>query len=269
MKYLSLKEIQTAEKELLEKFSTFCEANDIKYFVYGGTLLGTIRHKGFIPWDDDIDIIMPRPDYRKFIERIHKKSLGKNIRVSIPGLEKKTLFPFIKIYNETIGLESINGIDRKLWIDIFPVDGIKIPPLKELKKTVFLRRIYTAKRRQAMRVDDSNLSHLIIALKWIRRIPLYLIPLNFYAKVFINYCQKQEYESSEYVCDTVWAKHQGNILKKEWLEETIKMPFEDMEVNVFGGYKHYLENRYGKDYMKIPPKDKRQTHHIKAYRIDK
>jgi lipopolysaccharide cholinephosphotransferase len=271
-KYLTTKELQQGELEILKWLDEVCQKNNLQYFVYGGTLLGTIRHHGFIPWDDDIDTIMPRPDYEKLIRILKTYSLNNpNIKAESPEISESADFPFLKIFDTNIKFDKANNIidATNAWIDVFPVDGIKSPTKKELKKIIFLRKILNSRRAQIRNIVNSDFSKAKKILHRARRIPLRIIPFKKYMKFFVKKCKSTKFQDSEYVCDAVWAKHPGNILKKEWLDKTIRMPFEDIEVNVFGGYKHYLENRYGKDYMKLPPKEKQITHGIKAYKIDK
>lgn len=271
-KYLTAKELQQCELEILKWLDEICRKNDLHYFVYGGTLLGAIRHRGFIPWDDDIDTIMPRPDYEKLIKILKTYNLNSlNLKAESPEISESADFPFLKIFNMNIKFDKADNIidATNAWIDVFPVDGIKNPVRKNLKKISFLRKILNSRRAQTRNIVNSNFSKTQKIFHRVRRIPLRVIPFKKYMQFFIKRCKSTKFQDSEYVCDTVWAKHPGNILKKEWLNETIRMPFEDIEVNVFGGYKHYLENRYGKDYMKLPPKEKQITHGIKAYKIDK
>lgn len=263
---LSIREIQLAELAILKQSVQFFEKNHLSYWLYGGTLLGAIRHQGFIPWDDDIDIIMPRPDYEKLLN-IMKNTQNKIGPFELHAVELENsnhLCP--KIIDERINIEQEGHVEKNLWIDIFPLDGLPdskperyLRKISRYKNTFYMRALsyeHQIYPKSIIKKEISQLRRLLNLDKTIKK-------LNKMAKKF-------SYEDAKtYVCDTVWAVHPGNILKKEWLDTTIKMPFEDTEVNVFGGYKYYLENRYGKDYMKIPPEDKRETHHIRAYRIDK
>ena len=124
MKSLTLKEIQKIEFEILKEFAQFCAKHNLKYYLAGGTLLGAIRHKGFIPWDDDIDVCMPRKDYMYFINNFdewnRKLKVKCNYKSNIDA-------PFAKIVNlDTIIYSKYanNNIDTNICIDIFPVDGL-------------------------------------------------------------------------------------------------------------------------------------------------
>lgn len=108
--------------ETLCEFHDFCEENDLEYFLIGGTLLGAVRHKGFIPWDDDIDVIMPRSDYDKFIELANK--LDHPLRLRVSKYEEDYRYPFMKLTNEKIVVEESGSKPFRtgIWIDIFPLD---------------------------------------------------------------------------------------------------------------------------------------------------
>ena len=127
MKKLNLYDIKTLELDLLINFDKFCKENNLIYFIAYGTLLGAIRHGGFIPWDDDIDIQMPRTDYEKFL------TLRDKYESSFYGNVIKTLgdkgypFPFTKIENKnTLVIEHkmTTKIKTGVWVDIFPMDGL-------------------------------------------------------------------------------------------------------------------------------------------------
>ena len=97
MKDISNAEIKNIQLEILVQFRDYCEANNLQYFLYAGTLLGAIRHQGFIPWDDDIDVVMPRPDYEKFFQLSMKKPIGKYLQTNHYSIRKHYNAPFIKL----------------------------------------------------------------------------------------------------------------------------------------------------------------------------
>ena len=124
-KELSLREIQLTELKILSVFSDFCNEHGLIYSLVGGTLLGAVRHKGFIPWDDDIDVGMPRPDYEKFIEMIEANGdlLNENIKV-ITDRGKNAILPYLKIVDKRIEISpKCNEKSNNIWIDVFPYDG--------------------------------------------------------------------------------------------------------------------------------------------------
>ena len=143
---LDLQEIHKYEVDLLKIFVEICEENNLKYYFAGGSLLGAIRHKGFIPWDDDIDILMPRPDYMKFQEIDIKKYCPKNVKRASYELGNLN-YPFCKLFNMDIHIDKeyiFDSTETNLWIDILPMDALPNDEKKInriFKKSLLARRI--------------------------------------------------------------------------------------------------------------------------------
>ena len=122
MEYLSLDQVKQIELDILKYVDAVCKEYNLRYFLSFGTLIGAIRHKGFIPWDDDIDISMPREDYERFVE-ITKNANGKFVTL-YPGKEGYP-YPFVKVVDKSTELAEKDVMDipdNGLWVDIFPVD---------------------------------------------------------------------------------------------------------------------------------------------------
>ena len=133
MKILNGTEIKSIELEILKEFNAFCQKNNLRYNLAGGTLLGAIRHKGFIPWDDDIDVCMPRPDFCRLISEY--KGEDSKLKLVYRGIDGYDA-PFAKIIRTDTFVKnrfSSRETDKHLWIDIFPVDGLP-ENIEEVKK---------------------------------------------------------------------------------------------------------------------------------------
>ena len=133
-----LRNVQLAELDILKLVKRICDKYDIKYSLHGGTLLGAVRHGGFIPWDDDIDIGMPRPDYEEFMRIVRdflpEHMIYRNFRIG----NEDTIF-FSRVEDSSIQVEDSSAIkkrNRNAWIDIFPLDG--------MPKNVIVRKIKEA-----------------------------------------------------------------------------------------------------------------------------
>lgn len=263
MKNIELKEIQQLELEIMKDVHKFCKENNIRYYLAGGTLLGAIRHKGFIPWDDDIDIIMPRPDYERFIKE-YKSKKPYYILTSTHN-NSQHLYTFSKIFdNRTIKIEkeieysdgNIGGVE----IDIFPMDGLP----KDIKQS----NKYFNNQKNIFKYYSLSVSKFTKSKNIFKTIPKYLVVrvCKFIGKEkfikFINKkAEKYNFNDSEYVgCSVVpYYGNRERVLKSNYINK-IEVQFESELFYAPEGYDEYLSNLYG-DYMKLPPKEKRVTHH--------
>lgn len=265
--YLTLKEIQNEELQILKKIIKFLEENDIKYFVMYGTLLGAIRHKGFIPWDDDIDIAILRPDYEKLIKLLKDRNNVIENEFQAIGFElENSDQPFIKAVNKNIEVIDKNNCDQNLWIDIFPLDIVEENSNKFFERVFRLRNLYWFKRSEyrGYRYCENNKIKEFVEkiLKFIFK------PLKFekFVEYYIDYCKKYENKNTNFIANPIWGAY-VNIFPKKMFEETAKYQFEDIEVIGPKDYDLFLKTCYG-DYMKLPPEDKRINHTIKVRRTE-
>lgn len=267
MKEMSLDEIRSIQLNLLKELASFCEENNITYFLAGGTLLGAIRHKGYIPWDDDIDILMPRPDYGRFLKLFNENnSNNKIIRVFANEIDGSFPYTFAKLVNCNTYLKEDTLLNYSLGvnIDIFPIDGLP-SSLREInmwyKIIDFLRKVYFLKILKPRKGRNIIKEMLLYG----GRVVLYLIPTSILARIIILCAKRYSYEESEYVGCLVWGYGKREIVKKEVFRDAIEVEFEGFTFKAPIGYKEYLTSLYG-DYMKLPPKEQRVSHHkYKAY----
>lgn len=247
---MTMKEMQTTEKNILSYVDHVCRKHNLRYWVCGGTLLGTIRHKGFIPWDDDIDIFLQLQDYRRLIEIFEE-----NEQYTMMGMGTSEVNDYTDMFakvvdKKTILIEDI-GTVRKInpvWIDVFPLVGL---PGDEEERLVFFKKYKEVKRRIWEDFYASNGSTGVFS-KWYGK-----------QKEFL---EKYDFDNSEYVGVLGTVYDERDATTRRVYESTIRMSFEDIEVNVPVGYQEYLDNLYGKDWMQLPDESKRQSHHdIEAY----
>ncbi len=266
MKKLILKEIKNIQLDILKKFADFCKINNLRYYLAGGTLLGAIRHKGYIPWDDDIDICMPRKDYEFLIKNF--KNL-KNIQLKSNLLGNLDL-PFTKLVDiNTIVNSKFDESENNehLWIDIFPVDGLP-DNLKEVE------RIYTRCNfyRKILMLSNCKIGE---GTTIFRKYSKYILkPLaKLYGKQrcinkIENIAKQNSYENSEYVGIVTWGLlGSGQRMIKTEFEKSIEVDFEGYKFKTFSCWDSYLKGMYG-NYMELPPKEKRKTHDITVYLIN-
>ncbi len=265
MKELNLSEIKEIQLKILDEVASFCEKNDIKYSLSFGTLLGAVRHKGYIPWDDDIDIMMPRPDYDRFISTFQVSR--NDLKVKSFLNDKNYPYPFAKV--ESVKSKLIEDIDITydigVNIDVFPIDGVpkerkfnSFFKILKIKKTILLLQIIKIDFRKRSFIKNLTLYFFKILFKMIST-KLVISSIN-------NQISKYKFFESEHVmlsCFLETKKHQK--LEREIYEKFVKIEFETNKYKVIKYYDEYLKMQYG-DYMCLPPVDQRQTHHtFKAY----
>ena len=262
MKEIGLEEHKRIQLNILEKFDKYCKEHSLTYFLGYGSLIGAIRHNGFIPWDDDTDVLMPRRDYLKLIEDFDATNSDTDLELISP-FEKKARHPYAKLIDtrtvkieKDIKYQSENeylGVD----IDIFPIDGQPDDEKtfnKWKRKLIKCYAIYTI-----MCMDFAQVGYLAKA-KIIYYKLLYKNKNNLLIKTQILH-EQCPYEKSKYVgvCETMYYDD-GDRVKKECYEYSIQHDFEGVLVNIPVGYDTILRNIYG-DYMQLPHPEMRRTHH--------
>lgn len=267
MKELTLREMQLAELDILIAFDKICRENGINYTLDGGTLLGAIRHKGFIPWDDDVDISMARPDYEKFYKLVteNKDVLPDNLEF-IPDRGENARIPFCKIVDKNFSIVSeIGECCDNLWIDIFPFDGY---PKDDKKALAYWKKV--RKYRRIVLYNYANCSKK----KGLKKIALKLFSV--YARAYgaaraigkiEKLVKKYPYEGAECIGPVRWSLYGIKTrLPADSFESFVSVEFEGKEFMAIEKWETYLKGMYG-DYMQLPPEDKRHTHGIKAFKI--
>lgn len=266
-KQLSLREIQLEELDILKHVVKIINKNKLNYSLCGGTLLGAVRHKGFIPWDDDIDIAMPRPDYEKLVKIFKKENKNKNLELQC--YENGTLFqPFAKIVNTSIEIKDNSICDqekRYLWIDIFPLDGLSQDDkelFRDYNRCKKIARLLYINHYSVLKDRHSPFVKKIIKLL----IKPYAMLYN--GESILRIAKKYDYNTSKYVGGIVWGYGPQERNKKADLDNYIDWEFENCRFKIFKGYDSYLKGLYN-DYMKLPPKEKRIIHGIIAWKTKK
>ncbi len=261
---MSFEEEKKIEFEILSYVAKFCEENQLRYFLAYGTLLGAVRHKGFIPWDDDIDLYMPREDYNKFIALFNEKRDTQTYEAVAPN-DKKAKHSFLKIIDtRTVKDERVFnykngtlGVD----IDIFPLDGTPTDEQTFRKWHRKLEKIYLAILKRQLHLRGSFVSRLKEIYHKLK-LGRYL----FYSKKrLLAKAAKLHglypYEKSEYVTamEDCWNRPRDRA-RRACYDEYVLLDFETGKFRAPKGYEEVLTNSYG-DYMQLPPESERVTHH--------
>ncbi len=266
-------EIQSRAFRILRVFQEICEKNDLLYYAIGGTCIGAVRHQGFIPWDDDIDVAMPYNDYCRFRE-ICKKELPEPYSVIGPDNCKHYTMLYFKIHDgSTCYVESHdkNYKDRYCGVsmDVFPIFGLPsdendIQRLRDINEVLKRKNI---KRRFPLS-EESGLPGRIY---WLIRFPFKLFrPYNYYSQKQEETLGKNSFSESDKVFFPWRRKPEKNlkasykdIFYYEDFKEAKKVVFEDGYINIPIGFDRYLKMDFG-DYMKLPAKEKQVGNHPTA-----
>ena len=275
MEKISFRDAQLGAYEILKFLDAFCRKNNLTYFLMYGSLIGAVRDKGIIPWDDDIDIMMPRPDYDKLIqicstENILPFKLFENSIVS------EYPHPISRMsdqrYKTNFANEKDYGIG--LFVDIYPLDGVgdDLKRAHKLIKKAYRNAslCFLTSRKKFGR--DNTKSKIRMAVKFPAYIWANLLGNHHYIKKSIKLCKEYSYEESKYVSGIAQPFRESNgenknIYLKEWFE-VIETEFEGRKFCIPKGYDKILKMGYG-DYMVPLPENQRDTHHTyDTYLVD-
>ncbi|MCD7860258.1 MAG: LicD family protein [Firmicutes bacterium] len=260
--------LRAYELSILDNFIEVCNVLGLRYFIVQGTLIGAIRHKGFIPWDDDIDVGMFRKDYDVFVENA-RQYLPENIFLQTHGTDPGYMHSFAKLRNsDTTFIElSCKNIDMNhgIYIDIFPFDYYPDNRLAgiwyDARKLLIRYRV----RENYYIPSDSNPS-VKNSIRWIlKRISKILYPTIEIALKKQEYMYRSVPLSKRLINNgSPWGNKER--IPVEWMDNTVTVQFESFSVEAPQDYDSYLRNVYG-DYMKMPPEEKRIPHHY-LYKLD-
>ena len=272
MQEMTLKEIHEAELYVLKKVDAICRKLGLQYWVMFGTLIGAVREHGFIPWDDDLDIVMKRDDYNKLIQYFILTGGGSE-ELNLDHMCCRKHYPH---YIARIS-ERRNIITAKyksgLFIDIYPMDGLKGSEWKtSIRKKIidkclqiffwYPKKIFPSDIKILLkRVKSGKILRNIFNFFFIK-IPMTILSTELWHKIgyriIDRLAQKYKFDSSEWVGIPGWET--SVCWKKEFFDETVYLKFEDFKVPAPIGYDEILRAQYG-DYMQLPPEDKRKPHH--------
>lgn len=265
MKRIYLEGLKRIQLDVLQAVHEFCVENDIKYSLGCGSMLGMIRHKGYIPWDDDIDIYLLRKDYNKLISSFPKKYKG-NYEIDSLERNQDCERPYAKAYDIRTIVEEEAELSYKIGvnIDVYPID--KVPEdfndwkhYNALRR--FIQRLYELK---LIKINNKRSLYktVILILGKILLLPISKQRLVSYVSSF---AQKYNHTDSQKVFECVQGMLQKRPFSYSLFDKLELMPFEDRMFYGFGDYDKYLSNAYG-NYMQLPPEEKRISHHnIVAY----
>ena len=257
---------------VLRQFVSICKEHHLTYFCCGGTAIGAVRHQGMIPWDDDVDVFMPRPDYDRFVQ-IASKQLPDGLELVTPYNKSDYPLFFVKLCDARTTLQEEQDVPcvYGLYIDIFPIDGA--PDDIEAARAMERQFTKTKHKLEAISTHVSFAAYIRLLKspkEWGRfvRKTIGFFFRNWYRQRLLqqmtDISYRYPYESASLVAVYCGSYGPKEVFPKAWLEGTASFPYEGMEVDLPVGYDNYLRQYYG-DYMQQPPVEKRVSHHMKAY----
>lgn len=258
---IPLEEQKRMQLGILSFFHAFCAANDLRYYAICGTLLGTVRHKGFIPWDDDVDVTMPRADYTRFLDLFARADTG---HYSIASENSNPDYPynFVKVQDDrTILFEKSMGYSFSgIYIDVFPMDFLPESPEQRQRINKKLDRLYALVGAKILRWKPrhSGLKTLGAALA---RVFLSFVPVG----ILRNKIERLISLASKSPTSLVGILAIRSTLPtycfdSAWMSDAVLLPFEHLSIRVPREYAKVLETAYG-DYMQLPPVEERSYKH--------
>lgn len=268
MRLLDEWEMKQIELHIFSKVIDICERHNLRYILDYGSLIGAVRHGGFIPWDDDIDISLPRPDYEKFKILFLQENDDDELELRT-GMKGNLALPYTQIVNTntiTVKKGRRNVFAQAVWVDVFPVDGAG--NTQEQKNMVY--DTYWKKVRESRKIIG-RYQPFLNPVKQIRQFYQHCLKRYGLAKIVAQaeeVMQTYEYDASKNVfcfC-TVYGTKEKN--EKSYYEDRVNMEFEGISCKVPREYDRKLRGIYG-DYTKFPPEEERKGHDFDAYYVSK
>ena len=254
---LTIKELRSIQLDILEDVNDFCKKNSINCFLAYGTLIGAIRHKGYIPWDDDIDIMMTRPDYEKFITNYHSDKYN----ILNVDLDPRYPYSFSKIHDPSTKVVEYSSLkfDIGVNIDLFTIDGL---PNTENKRNTYTRKLMRYIRlKEIKRIKFSkNRKMSKTILLFLLKTGIFFIPSQFVIKRLVKLIKQYDFNKSSFASELNFFQ-KNRVFRKELFMDSVNVVFENKIYKAPVGYDIWLKTIYG-NYMELPPVEERKTHHV-------
>lgn len=247
-----IKQVQDKMLEILLEVDKLCKKHNIRYVLDSGTLLGAVRHKGFIPWDDDIDIAMLREDYDKFISVA--KELPHPFVFETMNSRKDYPCIFGKVYNVNTKYVSKNTahlkIQQGVFLDVFPCDNVI---LKKKRMQCRIVASLNTVRCIKQKTEPFKKRHVLY-------LPLFLLPIKAINKLVSYFMTKYNKRQTKYVCPICQSGVDKPLFKRTMFTDTIDCQFEGATLSIPREYDEYLHGYYNNP-MQLPPEEKRHPSH--------
>lgn len=260
-KKLNLEEIHKAEEKILDYIVDICDKNNLKYYLFYGSLIGAIRHKGFIPWDDDIDLVMPIADYDKFIE-ISRKETHPYFKVVESKHTKNIVFNGIKVVDTRYKVKEWEIKENSvygLFVDIFPLVNHQPGVVNEKRIQKLSKFRWASSQKKFTRSTRGQTFIKLLGFLTFRLVN----PYYFVKKIDREIDKSKTITKSDFYRDILGIK-QKLIFPKKWFSGELFWEFENKKYRIPKNYDNILKQIYG-NYMEIPPVGKRATHYLDVW----
>ena len=251
-----IRPLQLRILDILLALDKVCKEHNLRYYLWAGTMLGAVRHKGFIPWDDDADVAMPREDYNTLVEH-SKEWLPAPYELNSIEKDNKFTGTYAKLVDasttiiERYDFMSVGGI----YVDVFPIDGV---PSSKLKGKIHVGR-YSFLKKMAYFCNRNPYKHGKGASSWIPRLVQHFYTNETIQKTACDIMKEYPYAKAEKVCD--YDDGTPGIMPKSYIGEPVPIEFEGKMLMGVALPDKYLSHKYG-DYMTIPPGEKQRQHNF-------
>ena len=264
-KDIQLEEMKQIELRVLKQIRTICEEQGWRYFLVGGTLLGAVKYGGFVPWDDDIDVVMKREEYEKFLE-IAPGEL--NEKFFLQSYNNVPDFPlnYAKLClngteNYNYNYYRIKTMHHGVFMDIFPLDEVRPDKLKKHCSQV---GVLTGARVTKLKIHKpSGIRKLVYGA-------LAILPMKTLINMIDRRCKKYNGKNTGYFYEVCNSNKKFAPMPREIYDETVRIPFRDGEYEASAHYDRFLQSRFGENYMQeLPPEAARKPSHNRNIRVIK
>ncbi|MEW4354707.1 LicD family protein [Streptococcus pneumoniae] len=261
----TVKEIQELEFEILKYLKEVCEKNNLRYYLAYGTLIGAVRHKDIIPWDDDIDVMLPREDYKKLVQILTENPHPYYKIISV-DTNSKFQVPLPKLVDtRTILIQDydiVETVPLGLYVDLFLIDGGGDNFEESLLHYNEAFNLYKKWKKSRLKLFPTGFSKVHGFLRWVKNIYFKVRGSCHYMKMLEEHNSKYSFYHSKYVATLETGTSDANkcIWKYEDFGEGVLLELRGEVFNVPNNYAKILESEYG-NYMELPPEEKRQSHH--------
>ena len=262
---------------MLLDFIALCDKYELTWMLGHGSCLGAVRHKGFIPWDDDLDLSMPRRDFEKLKELLERGNMGPEYDYSCPNSGKDAPCMFMKIYKKGTRMvemgQEFSDYPKGVFLDVFILDGVpeglllrkmkgRLANLLRLISNMVLEAQYPLSATQIEFYQQDKKTNCLMKLRRFLGHVFGIIPHRFWIDSFDSFVKDASTDTGFVTFPTGRKLYNGELLPASVFFPVRRAIFEGIDVNVPGRAEEYLSHLYGNDYMQLPPVEKRERHFI-------